>query len=163
MTHMPISRPVTAFMLSIVLVFLLTPGVSAQPPGSSEEVGIVVYLIEASNGAPGVDPEIKEIIKDLKGELRYVTYKLISKIPKKIKTGKSEKIKLPDSRELLLTAGGYEDGRVKLSVKVTEKQGRGASREVVNTDFRIVRGGTIIIGPYNYREGKLILAISANK
>jgi hypothetical protein len=163
MTGKPFDRMIPVLMLSVILFFAFGPGAFAQPRNVPDEVKIIVYLIEASNGAPGVDAEIKEIIKELKGELRYSTYKLISKVPKKIKTGKRERIGLPDSRELLLFSGGFDDGRVKLSVKVIEKSKRDGSKEVLNTDFRIVKGGTILIGPYNYREGKLILAISADE
>ena len=162
MTEKVSNRTISVLMLFAILFFAFGPNAFAQSRDASQEVRIVVYLIEASNGTPGVDAEIKEIIKQLKGELRYSTYKLISKIPKKIKTGKSERIGLPDSRELLLSARGFEDGRVKLNVKVNEKSGRGGGKEVLNTDFRIVKGGTILIGPYNYRDGKLILAISAD-
>ena len=163
MTTMPVKKDFLIFLLSVILVFSLTPGICAQPSDSPGDVRIVVYMIEASNDAPGVDSQIKDIIKDLRKELRYSTYRLISKVPKKIKIGGRESVKLPGSRNLLLFAQGYENGRVKLRVKVTEKSGRGPERSVLNTEFRIVRGGTIIIGPYNYHEGKLILAISADK
>jgi hypothetical protein len=163
MISISVRRHILILILSVVLVFSLGSAIYAQPSDSSGDVRIVVYMIEASDGVPGVDPQIKEIIKDLKRELRYSTYKLVSKVPKKIRIGSSEGINLPDSRKLLLYAQGYENGRVKLRVKVTEKSGRGPERSVLNTEFRIVRGGTIIIGPYNYREGKLILAISADK
>jgi hypothetical protein len=33
---------------------------------------------------------------------------------------------------------------------------------VLNTEFRLIKGGTIVIGDYNYHEGKLILAVSAD-
>jgi len=163
MTGKLFDRIIPVLMLFAIFFFAFGPKAFAQSHEAPDDVRIVVYLIEASNGAPGVDSEIKQIIKELKGELRYSTYRLISKVPKKIKTGERERIGLPDSRELLLFARGFEDGRVKLNVKITEKSSRGDRREVLNTDFRIVKGGTILIGPYNYREGKLILAISADE
>jgi hypothetical protein len=163
MTNISIGKILLALIVSAILVASTGSGVSAQTPDSSDTVRIVVHLIEASNGAPGVDPEIKDILKDFRDEFRYSTYKLISKVPKTINKGGSQKVALPDSRELQLFSKGYENGRVKLRVKIVEKPKEKAAREMLNTEFRIVRGGTIIIGPYNYKKGKLLLAISADK
>jgi hypothetical protein len=163
MTNALVWRVIIVLTISAIVALSPCAVLLAQSSDSPADVRIVVHLIEASNGVPGVDSQIKDIIKDVKGELRYSTYKLISRVPKKIKVGDRENISLPDSRELLVFANGYENGRVKLRVKIVEKSGGGSSRDVLNTEFRLVEGGTIIIGAYNYREGKLILAISADK
>lgn len=163
MINISINKTLLALFVSAILLASTGAGVSAQTPGASDTVRIVVHLIEASNGAPGVDPEIKDIVKDFRGEFRYSTYKLISKVPKTIKTGDNENIDLPDSRELQLYSKGYEKDRVKIRVKIVEKSKGKAARDVLDTEFRIVSGGTIIIGPYNYKQGKLLLAISADR
>jgi len=49
-----------------------------------------------------------------------------------------------------------------MKIRIVEKSTRGRSRDVLNTEFRLTRGGTIVIGDYNYQKGKLILAISAD-
>ncbi len=151
---------VVAATVALVSVSV-SPAVPAESQGG-ESVRVVVYLIEASNEKPGVDPQIRDIVQELRGTFRYSTYRLVSRIPKKMSVGGEEKISLPGSRELKLYALGREDNRVKLKVKVLEKSSKKAGREVLSTEFRIVEGGTIIIGGYDYRDGKLIVAISAD-
>jgi hypothetical protein len=61
---------------------------------------------------------------------------------------------------MLLQMLGYDGNRIKMKVRLVEKQ-PGGSRDVLNTEFRLVEGGTMMIGGYDYRDGKLIVAISA--
>jgi hypothetical protein len=69
---------------------------------------------------------------------------------------------LPGKRTLTVSALGYEGGRIRLKVKIVEKSAGGKSRDVLATEFRLVKGGTIVLADYNYNKGKLILAISAD-
>jgi len=70
-------------------------------------------------------------------------------------------VKLPGHREMQLRMQGYEGNRISLKVKIKEKAEKGRHREVLNTEFRIIEGGTIMIGGYEYHGGKLLIAISA--
>ena len=163
MIETPFRKTVIGLAVILSLTFLFGPNASAQRIDSGGEVRIVVSLIEASNDAPRVDPQIRGLVKQFRGDFRYSSYKLVSRIPKTIKIGSYETVRLPGSREMRLYARGYENNRVKLNVKVTERGRRGRGREVLNTDFRIVRGGTIMIGGYRYRDGRLMVAISADR
>lgn len=154
-----------AFLAAAVVVCLMLPAgpeAVAQPSGADRDVKIVVYVIEASDGVPGVDPEIRHIVEQFHGTFRYSTYKVVSKVPRKVPMGGEAKIALPGLRELRLYPRGYEAGRIRMKIKIIEKSTRGRSRDVLNTEFRLIRGGTIVIGDYNYHKGKLILAISAD-
>lgn len=162
MTNTSAWKAFVALAVVLAVLFSISPRAAAQRDGPDGDMRIVVYLIEASDGVPGVDPEIRDIVKQFQRTFRYSTYKLVSKIPKKVSVGNDEKIALPGLRELRLYARGREDGRLKLKVKIVEKPMRGPERDVLNTDFRIVKGGTIVIGGYDYHTGKLIVAISAD-
>ncbi len=75
--------------------------------------------------------------------------------------GGEDRVALPDQRELLLSTKGFKRPWLKLRVKIIEKPALlESAREMLNTEFRIVHGGTILIGGYKYHEGKLIVAIS---
>jgi hypothetical protein len=168
MTSIPLRKSLIALALLVACVFLASPGVGAEPPdrrggrGEGNDVRIVVYLIDASDNASGVDPEIKGIVNQLRGTFGYSSYRLVSKIRKNVPVGNSEKFSLPGPRELTVFAHGREGNRIKLKVKVHEKSGRGGSRDALNTEFRIADGGTIIIGGYKHDGGRLIVAISAD-
>ncbi|MBI5114909.1 hypothetical protein HZA56_00385 [Candidatus Poribacteria bacterium] len=149
-----------ATVFAILAIVFFANVASAKDEGYGGSARITVYVIEASNGVPGVDPEIREIVEQFEGAFRYSTYKLVSKIPKKVGLGEEEKFSLPGDRELVVLCRGYKHNRIKLNVRIVEK--RKDSRELLNTDFGIVDGGTMIIGGYPHRDGKLMLAISAD-
>jgi hypothetical protein len=149
------------FAASLSFLLLIDSAAFSDEPVPGGRVHTIVYLIKASNDMPGVDPEIRHIVREFQGAFKYSTYRLVSKVPKDIAIGSDEKIALPGLREMQIYAKGYENNRIKLRVRIKEKQSRGGAREVLDTDFRIMEGGTIIIGGYHYQEDKLILAISA--
>ena len=145
------------------VVFGHAPAAPAQRVAPAGDVSVVVYVIEASEGVPGVDPAIRHIVKDFHETLRYSTYKLLSRVSRKIPVGKDAKVSLPGERELRLYAQGYEAKRIKLKAIIIDKSNKKEPREILSTQFRISRGVTMLIGGYNYRDGKLILAISADR
>lgn len=150
---------VTAALIAVL--FGAVPDARAQA-GQAGAVRVTTYVIEASNGVPSVDSEIRHIVKQFHGTFRYSTYKLISKVPKKIPIGGNAKITLPGLRILDISALGYESGRIKLKIKIIQKSTSGRPKDILSTEFRLVKGGTIILGDYNYHKGKLILAVSAD-
>ena len=151
---------VAATLMCLILLF--GSEAAAERDGQPGGVKVVVYVIEASDGVPGVDPEIRHIVKQFHGTFRYSTYQVVSRIPRNVPMGGKAKIALPGLRELRLHPRGYEEGRIKMKVRIVEKSTRGQSRDVLNTEFRLVKGGTIVIGDYNYHKGKLIIAISVD-
>lgn len=163
MTHMQILKTLVIMAITISIAFSAGTAAVAQEGDSAERIRIVVYLIEASDGVPSVDPQIRDIVKQLHSTLRYSTYKLHSKIPKTLSVGEEEKISLPGSREMRLYARGQEDGLMKFKVKISSKEDGGRSRDVLNTEFRLGKSGTIVIGGYDYNDSKLIVAISPEK
>jgi hypothetical protein len=146
----------------ICLILLFGSEAAAERDGQPGGVKVVVYVIEASDGVPGVDPEIRHIVKQFHETFRYSTYQIVSKVPRNVPMGGEAKIALPGLRELRLYPRGYEEGRIRMKVRIVEKSTRGRSRDVLNTEFRLIKGGTIVMGDYNYHKGKLILAISTD-
>ena len=153
-------RRVAILFATLFLLSLLPYSAMAQEQGSSQKADIIIYVIEASNEGQGVDPQIQGLVKEL-GAFRYSSYKLVSKIPRQLRSGEKESVSLPGNRQMQLQMQGAEGNRVKLKVKITEKSEEQRSRDILNTEFRIIEGGTIMIGGYDYRNGKLFVAISA--
>jgi hypothetical protein len=129
---------------------------------ADDSVSIIVYVIEASDGVPGVDPEIKPLVEQFHNTFRYSTYKLISKVPKKIRMGEESTVKIPGEREMHIGALGEEGGRIRLKVRITKKLSKGKSRDVLDTEFRLGKGASMVIGGYDHNNAKLILAISSD-
>jgi hypothetical protein len=155
------ARQVT-YPLAVLLLLAFLPHPSlAQEQYPNKAAHILIYVIEASNEGKGVDPQIQHLVKEFRGALRYSSYELVSKIPRRLEPGEKEEVKLPGHREMQLRMQGYEGNRISLKVEIKEKADKGRHREVLNTEFRIIEGGTIMIGGYEYHGGKLLIAISA--
>ena len=163
MTTKSFPKSVIVPLLAALVLLLFAPYAQAQSSSDTDAVGVVVYVIKASDGVPGVDPAIKHIVKQFHESFRYSTYKLIKKVSRKVPYRAATKIKLPGDRELYLSSLGVEDARIKLKVRIAEKTSGGKSRDALNTEFKLAKGGTIGIGGYAYQKGKLILAISADR
>lgn len=155
MKSAPVRQAVAVLSVFLILVSLPLPLLAQE-----QRADITVYQIAASNGEPGIDPQIQSLVKEFEGTFRYSTYKLVSKTPMQMKVGENDKIVLAGNREMHLQMLGYDGNRIKLNVKVIEKQNM-KRNEVLNTEFRLTEGGTILIGGYDYRDGRLIVAISA--
>ena len=61
---------------------------------------------------------------------------------------------------LALTPEGYEEGKIRLKIKLSPSSSRDRALETL---LRIPDGGTFIIGGPAYRDGVLILAFTARK
>jgi hypothetical protein len=161
MNNVPPRRATVALAFLFLLLFFSAP-LQAQGQGPGQSADIVISVIEASNGGGnGVDPQIRGLVKEFGGALRYSTYRLVSRIPRELREGERETVSLPGDRQMQLQMQGHEGNRIKLRVRLTEKSSEGGSREKLNTEFRLIEGGTIMIGGYHYRDGKLLIAISA--
>ena len=176
MISIPHRKTFVPLLIALIFLFTCTPQAFARwfgpapvpppgppPPGPFGPPGVrvTVFLIEALNGPPGIDPQIRDIVDQFEGAFRYSTYRLVARIPMTLPIGGEDRVALPDRRELVLSAKGFKRPWLKLRVKVVEKPAMlESAREMLSTEFRIVPGGTILIGGYKYHEGKLILAIS---
>jgi hypothetical protein len=150
-------------LVVLTLLFSIFLGTSRDAMAQAgDSVSIIVYVIEASDGVPGVDPEIKPLVRQFHDTFRYSTYKLISKVPKTIRMGNEAEITMPGRREMHISALGQEEGRIKLKVKITKELSKGESRDVLNTEFRLGKGASMVIGGYDHNNAKLILAISSD-
>jgi hypothetical protein len=166
-------KALVPLLMALALLLTSTPQAYARwfgraplpppvPPSSPPGIHVTVFLIEALDGPPWIDPKIRVIVDQFEGAFRYSTYRLVARIPMTVPIGGEDKVALPDHRELLLSIKGFERPWLKLRVKIVKKPTTmlEAPREILNTEFRIVPGGTILIGGYMYHEGKLIVAIS---
>jgi hypothetical protein len=147
--------------LAVLLLAFLPYLASAQEQIPNKAAHILIYVIEASNEGQGVDPQIQHLVKEFRGAFRYSSYQLVTKIPRRLEPGEKEEVNLPGHREMQLQMQGYENDRISLKVRIREKAEKGRHRDVLNTEFRIIEGGTIVIGGYEYQNGKLLVAISA--
>ncbi|MBN2289974.1 MAG: hypothetical protein JXQ83_11630 [Candidatus Glassbacteria bacterium] len=126
---------------------------------AAQQFTITVRQVAADNSGGGVDPELADVKKDL-GSLNYNTFRLKKTV--KIQCGLAEEktLELLGDNRLTLQPQGYQDGRIRLKVKLSPADSKDRGMDTV---LRIPDGGTFLIGGPSYGEGVLILAFTASR
>ncbi|MFH1070483.1 MAG: hypothetical protein V1794_12760 [Candidatus Glassbacteria bacterium] len=132
----------------------MAPSLPAQEKGECE---ITVREIVAENTGRGVDDKLNDIGRDLE-KLSYSTFRLEQTHNRKLGQSVSGEFALLGDNKLLLTPEGFEEGKIRLKVKLTPKSG---SQKVFETTLRIANGGTFIIAGPAHGQGVLFLAFTA--
>ncbi|MBI5379642.1 MAG: hypothetical protein HZA23_05745 [Nitrospirae bacterium] len=125
------------------------------PAEAVSGAAVEVRVIYGTHAERGLDPQLQS----LQGELRplnYSAYRLLDRRSFRLPFGRSWEVSLPDDRVLIIVPRNAERGMINLRVMVA---GRGGT--VVNTTLRLASGGTVIVGGPAYRQGVLILAVTA--
>ncbi len=150
-TSFPIS-PATA-LLALGLALLLSL------PARAQAYEVVLRQVAAENTGQGIDPELKDIRNDLQ-KLSYTTCRLERTDRLSLDEGQSQELGLLGENRLILTAEGFENGKIRLRVKLSP---RSSKEEALETVLRISSGNTFLIGGPSYGEGVLILAFTARR
>jgi len=153
--------PVIFSLYSIIAAFIffgVSPAV-AQEESSEAECEITLREIVADNSGAGIDSKLKDIKKDLE-KLAYSTYRLEKTFHLILRKAQTKTLDLLGETRLALTPEGYEEGKIRLKIKLSPSSSRDRALETL---LRIPDGGTFIIGGPAYRDGVLILAFTARK
>ena len=134
------------------IVFLHTSIASAQ---RSPAVFIKVDVIYASNERAFIDKKISRIVNDLKNLFAYSNYELIDIHSLETKYHQTGQIPLPNASRLQIVPLAEQAGYILLNVLVNRSNGY-----IMNTNFRIINGGTILVGGPRYKKGVLVFAIT---
>jgi len=136
-------------------IFLLQASVC--PPGMAQERDTVKIYVMISLAVPGgekVDPRLGEIHQELKNTFRESSYELLDEVRFDLTLQEQDGKPLPGDAHLYIQYMGMDGGKVNLNLKITQK-----GSEVLNTNFSISKGGTIIVGGPPYKDGNLVLAV----
>ncbi len=131
-------------------LFFAPAGVAAQ----SQTAKFKVKVLLASKQGDRVDPQIpKSVRKYLKKSFgaRYSSFRLLDSRVLKVGLGHTEEMALPDQSILKLKFRGLPGEFIKLTMEI----------EDLRTTIRIKNGGMFFQAGHRYKNGMLILAISA--
>ncbi|MBM4371031.1 MAG: hypothetical protein FJ098_05215 [Deltaproteobacteria bacterium] len=143
-------RLLCAGLLLPLLLLAAGPPCRAAEPAARCKVRVVL----ARPGGGGVDPAIREPLKGyLAGSFgtRYDAFELLDTRTLEIEHGTRGEVPLPDDSWLRLTHLGTQGEFIKLSMELPG----------VKTLIRIRDGGLFFQAGHRYRNGMMILAISA--
>ncbi len=141
------------FLAAVSILFCFsTPAFAADAEVFNTEVRIIL----ASNSDRGFDPRLLDLKNDLLA-LNYMSFQLLDQVGIALKKGETGRLKIPGKRTLELTPTAFDQRKISMQVRMTEK---GSS--LLNTRIRIENHGTVIIGGPSYEVGFLVLAVTAH-
>ena len=158
---------------AIALFLMLAPiAIGASGPAFSQErTGVLVRVVLASSAERGFDPALSNIHRQLSSLFGYSSYRLIDQQSFNLAFGEQGFMSLPGSRpgpRIPGFRGRFTPGVRGRALEVTPLARVGDFIEmrvrmegVLDTRFRIRRGGTILIGGPSFGPGVLIVALSA--
>ena len=138
------------YILCCLGLFLLCPPFADAFTG----LQVNVEVIKASRNSTDVDPQLKDLVKELSSVLNYSAFSLIKKIEIRLNQEEGGNVMLSSGRVLRLKFLGFEDKKARLLVKILEKD-----QETFRTILLMVNKGSVLIGGPPHQNGVLILRI----
>lgn len=146
----PFILPNKFFMLwCICLLWWMPPSAFAF---SSLQVNVEV--IKADRDSKEVDPQLKDLVKELTPVLNYSGFTLLKKSVIKLAPEEKAEVILSSSRMLRLQFLGFEADQARLLVRIVEKD-----LETFRTTLLLVDKGSVLIGGPPHEGGVLLLRI----
>lgn len=143
-------------LLKILLMVTLLAGVVgfSQPAAAQQEVTVRVRSIAASKTGDSFDSRLN----DLKGKLTrafggYTSFKQVGDSRFQIKEGQSESVSVPGGTSVRVTFHGVSGDFYRLGLAIGDK---------LRTTLRASPGSTFFQAGLDYKDGMLILAITAD-
>ena len=129
-----------------------TLGAAEKQPQS---VQVSIGTILASNQNDEFDAKLKGMESQLK-VLKYRSYRLLKNDSQTVPWHGEKVFDIPGGRSLTVTPQEFQDNRVSLKVRLTEKQ-----KPLLDTVVKIPNKGNFILGGPAHEGGALVLSISA--
>ncbi len=139
-----------SLLVGCVVVCLLN--VALVHDASAQSISVSIRTIKASNQGTELSPVLNDISSQLK-RLNYSSYTILKQASQQGQQGQTVSFSLPDGDQMMVQITGIDGSYVNLQVTI-----KGAG---LKTNFRIVNGGTVIIGGNQYQDGVMVIALSA--
>lgn len=128
--------------------------VGQQPAHGFSGVEVTVEVIKADRDSSEVDPQLKDLIKEVSPVLNYSGFTLIKKTTLRLADQEMGEVLLPLGRRLTLEFQGVKDDEARVAVRIEEK-----GKETFRTILLLVNKGSVLIGGFPYKGGFLLLRI----
>lgn len=115
---------------------------------------VSVEVIKADRNSKEVDPQLKDLVKELTPMLNYSSFTLLKKSVIKLAPKEKAEVILSSNRVLRLQFLGFEADQARLLVRIVEKE-----LETFRTTLLLVDKGSVLIGGPPHEGGVLLLRI----
>ena len=141
----------TLASLLLILCFVWSSTALAQ-------VQVKLRVIGASNEGKSIDPSLTDIFKDLGSLFSFTSYRLFR--DENLTLPRNQTVSISTRRRVIeVTPVGTQKDVAELKIKVVRE-----GKEILNTQVRLFRGRTVLIGggPRQSIEGIIIYALQAS-
>lgn len=139
------------------------PGPTPRAPQAEQgdkakatKVEIRVMEVYATDTHSKVDPKLDRLTRYL-SHLRYTGFELLDSHSVSLAPNGSQTFTIAGGRKMEITVLGKDDRRVRMRVEVTGGKGG----KLLDTTLSVNRNGTFIVAGPKYRDGVLVLPLTA--
>lgn len=140
---------------AILFLFLFSIFLCFSPQETEAQIPTRVRIIEASNVGATVDPTLKELHHQLSSLFKYTSYRLLRDEQLQLTLHQTTILSVHPGRSIEITPLKFHANTAELRVKIKRER-----TEILDTQVRIDRGRTVLIGGPKHGEGVVILAFS---
>lgn len=126
-----------------------------EPARAAGKVNVQLMVVYATQSSTAVDPRLGSLTRYLKN-LRYSGYELLDSHVASLSVNGSETVNVEGGRQVILTLLNRDDQKARMRVEITAKTGR-----LLDTTLTVNRNGTFIVAGPKYKDGILVLPLTA--
>lgn len=157
------TRSLAALLLSLCVLLAAgtpLPALAQQRGGQASapaaKVTLTMPVVYATEAHKRVDPKLKSVVKSLQN-LRYTGFELLDTHRVSLAAGGKDNLSVPGNRRLTVRVLSKDAKRVQLRVQLVGAKGR----KLLDTTVKVNRNGTFIVALARYKDGILVLPLTA--
>lgn len=120
------------------------------------KVDLRVMVVYATEQHSNVDPRLEKLTRFL-SHLRFTGYELLDSYNIPLAPRSSETFEITDNRKVTVELLSKDDQRVRMRVQITAGKGG----KLLDTTLSVNRNGTFIVAGPRYKDGVLVLPLTA--
>lgn len=132
------------------------PGRPAAGARVAQKVDVQLRVVHATDSETGVDPRLAALASSFR-YFKYKGYRLLSTQNADIAVGGETTWSIEGGRRITVSVLSFDEGRARMRVEMTNGDGK-----VLDTTVNINRNGTFIISGPRYKDGILMLPVTAS-
>lgn len=135
---------------------LVAASAAQAAPLKANQVELSLLVVHATEDHSRVDPKLKSLSRYLQ-HMRYTGFELLDEHVSRLTVGSSQSFSIEDGRKLQVNLLSKDEKRARLRVQIHGAKGT----KLLDSTLSVNRNGTAIFGGPKFKDGVLVLPVSA--